>query len=240
MDLEDADQKKKRSKESFLRCSCPDDKWILLTIVMLYMAGCGTERLFQGLQFTFGLCGPLKLPASEAVLTDEFYNGGFFAGRMVSIVAVKFMSPKFMLKFCIMLCAISSILLSMEADRSASLLYICAGLYGFAISWQYGSAFSWSAQFMDVVGTRASVFNLGCSLSFVAPLSGGYLFHRWTPMAMWHLNLIFVSVQIMAFVCLHFMFKKAGEDQKGSATKEYSYRELTQLEEINLSSSEED
>ncbi len=37
--------------------------------------------LFQTIEFLFAMCGPLKLPARRAVLTDECYNGGFMFGR---------------------------------------------------------------------------------------------------------------------------------------------------------------
>ena len=90
---------------------------ILATIVILYAASCGSERLFQTLQFTFGLCGPLQLSSREAVVTDKCYNGGFFAGRLASIMAVKYMKPKSMLKSSMALCALSTVALSFKVCR---------------------------------------------------------------------------------------------------------------------------
>ena len=75
-----------------------NDKVTLALIMFFYLASCGSERLFQSLEFTFGLCGPLNLPASKAVITDTCYNGGFFVGRMVSVMCPKIMSPKLMVK----------------------------------------------------------------------------------------------------------------------------------------------
>ena len=75
-----------------------NDKVTLGLIMFFYFASCGSERLFQSLEFTFGLCGPLNLPASKAVITDTCYNGGFFVGRMVSVMCPKIMSPKLMVK----------------------------------------------------------------------------------------------------------------------------------------------
>ena len=75
-----------------------NDKVTLGLIMFFYLASCGSERLFQSLEFTFGLCGPLNLPASKAVITDTCYNGGFFVGRMVSVICPKIMSPKLMVK----------------------------------------------------------------------------------------------------------------------------------------------
>ena len=107
---------------------------VLSAIAIFYGASCGSERLFQTLEFTFGLCGPLHLSSRQAVITDKCYNGGFFAGRLASIMAVKLMKPKSMLKSSLALCALSTVALSLKAGQSANLLYICATLFGFAIS----------------------------------------------------------------------------------------------------------
>lgn len=179
----------------------------IIPIVLLYMASCGSERLFQTMEFTFGLCGPLRLAPKKAVVTDQCYNGGFFAGRLASVVAVKLATPKSMLQTSLGLCLISTCLLSLQADKSADLLYLCAAIFGFAISWQFGSAYSWASHYLDVVGVRASIFPIGCSLSFVAPMAGAYLFRRLTPMSVWHLNLLLVSTQIFAFVRLRGQFE---------------------------------
>jgi hypothetical protein len=34
---------------------------------VFYAAICGSERMFQAIQFTFALCGPLKLNPQDAV-----------------------------------------------------------------------------------------------------------------------------------------------------------------------------
>ena len=44
---------------------------------------------FYNQAYTYGLCGPLKLSPSEAVVTDQSYNGGFMAGRIASIFVSK-------------------------------------------------------------------------------------------------------------------------------------------------------
>ena len=86
-----------------------DNKSTLIMIVLFYFSTCGAERLFQTLEFTFGLCGPLKLPAKKAVIIDDCYNGGFFIGRLLSVLAVNFMSPKFMLKVSLTLCTVATV-----------------------------------------------------------------------------------------------------------------------------------
>ncbi len=164
------------------------------------------------------------------------------------------MSPKMMIKTSILICLICTVGLSAEADSSANLLYVCAAMFGMSVSWQYGAGFSWAAENMDVVGPRASLFSLGCSLGALSPILGGYLFNRVSPMAMWHLNLIQVLIQIAAFYVMHFLFKNHSSSMssdcetdspatyKGDNNRstKYRYKELNQMEDVNLSSSEQD
>lgn len=194
-----------------------EDISILFTIIVFYLASCGSERLFQTLEFTFGLCGPLSLTSRGAVITDDFYNGGFFIGRLASILVVKMATPKQMLKTSLSLCIFTSILLSFFGSQSANLLYACAGIFGFAISWNYASAYTWISEFMDVVGSKSSIFTVGCALSFVAPMAGAYMFHRWNPSSIWYLNLLLVSIQVMAFLRL---------TKKFQSNETYKYKEL--------------
>ena len=78
---------------------------------------------------------------------------------------------------------------------------------------------------MDVVGWRASTFNAGCSLSFLAPLIGAYLFNRWAPMLVWHFNVILVLLQILAYLRLNSLFSEVSND-----TVNTKYKELHQQE----------
>ena len=61
------------------------DRWfdfkIMFLMATFYSAIVGSERVFLSMQFTFGLCGPLHLDPSEAVITDKVYTGGFMVGR---------------------------------------------------------------------------------------------------------------------------------------------------------------
>ena len=45
-------------------------------------------------------------------------------------------------------------------------MYICATLFGFAISWKFVSGVSRSAEYMEVIGWRASTFSAGCFIIF--------------------------------------------------------------------------
>ena len=107
-------------------------------------------------------------------------------------------------------------------------------MFGFGISWQYGSIINWMSQFIDVVGRNSAIFTLGCSFGAVSPIIGGYLFRNWYPMAMWHFNLILVICQVIGFLSLK---KRVGIEEEKK--KDYEYEKL-QMDEINLSTSEED
>ena len=208
-----------------------------LSIIIFYAASCGSERLFQTLEFTFGFCGPLKLTSQESVVTDDAYNGGFVFGRLASIITVQYLKPKLMLKISLILCLMATTLLSLESDQSPTLLYICAAIFGFAVSWQFASTFSWIALHMDLVGPRAALISIGCALSFIAPLTGAYLFAL-TPMALWHFNLLLVLIQMSSYFLLHRSFSSIDIT---SPKENYKYKELVQqMEEIDLTTSDEE
>ncbi len=62
----------------------PATPWSALTLIVAtvyYLVICSNERVFQSMQFTFGLCGPLQLEPKDAVFIDKMYNGGFMVGR---------------------------------------------------------------------------------------------------------------------------------------------------------------
>ena len=59
----------------------PCDIAVQACIIIFYFATCSSEMIFQSMQFTFGLCGPLQLSPSDAVKTDTAYTGGFMLGR---------------------------------------------------------------------------------------------------------------------------------------------------------------
>lgn len=211
------------------------DLHIFAALISLYAAGCGSERLFQSMEFTFSLCGPLKLHPKQAVFTDECYNGGFMVGRFLSIFVINVIPPKLMLKSSIFLCLLSTILLSWQGDNSANFLFAAAAFFGFAVSWQFGAGFSWTSEHMDVVGVRASIFAIGCATGSLTPIIGGYLFNRVSPMALWHFNLGIVLVQLTSFLALHFMYK-CRERPYGKA---YNYKQVNQ-DEIPLAECDED
>eukprot|EP00095_Tigriopus_kingsejongensis_P009984 maker-scaffold17_size721972-snap-gene-6.22 protein:Tk09984 transcript:maker-scaffold17_size721972-snap-gene-6.22-mRNA-1 annotation:"sodium-dependent glucose transporter 1" len=195
-----------------------DDIAILIPLVIFCFASCGSERVFQSMEFTFGLCGPLHLNPSEAVVIDKSFNGGFMVGRFFGMFVAHIVPPKLLLKSSIVMCLMLSAVISVLAAKSATVLYTCAGLYGFALSWQYASAYSWAAKFLDVVGPKSAVFSIGCYLgTMITPIMSGYLFKNVDPMAMWHLNFVLVLGQVLAVALLHRLF---GEKEFGNSPED--------------------
>ena len=103
---------------------------VLMLVFVYYFLSCGIERIYQPMAYTYGLCGPLQMAPSEAVTVDTTYNGGFLAGRLVSIFVVKFLKPRTMIVASCLLCVSAAILLIAFGSSSATALYIGTGLIG--------------------------------------------------------------------------------------------------------------
>ncbi len=127
-------------------------KWLTLAIIVVYyMTICGNERIFQSMQFTFGLCGPLSLSPRDAVFIDKMYNIGFTLGRLVGIGATFFLRPQVMVIAATTAVVASSAGIAAFASFNRDLYYALTFVFGFSISWQYGSMYSWLAKHMDLV-----------------------------------------------------------------------------------------
>ena len=71
--------------------------------------------------------------------------------RFLSMIIVTLIVPKLMIVLSVMVCLVATLLISFEGGETANYLFAGAALYGFAISWHYGSGVSWTAEHMDVV-----------------------------------------------------------------------------------------
>ena len=70
-------------------------KLFLVVVFFYYFISCGVERIYQPMAFTFGICGPLSLAPTDAVVIDSCYNGGFMCGRLVSALIASFIKPRY-------------------------------------------------------------------------------------------------------------------------------------------------
>ena len=146
MPIHDDDEKKEKrrtAKEEYKHLA----KWLpfLVQVFLFYWISCAIERIFQSSVYTFGLCGPLELDPQGAAVSDNSYNGGFMVGRVVGTAVAAFLKPRTMLAISLSSCLAASIILSIFGPISSTGLYLGSALVGFAVSWQYGSAFSWHA-----------------------------------------------------------------------------------------------
>lgn len=57
------------------------DIWPMFFVVLFYTTSVGSERVLHNIEFTFGICGPLKLSPTQAVFIDKCFNAGFMIGR---------------------------------------------------------------------------------------------------------------------------------------------------------------
>ena len=61
------------------------------------------------------------------------------------------LSPKRMLRLSTCGCLVAAALSATAADKSAAVLFTSTLLFGMAVSWQFGAAFSWASEHIDVV-----------------------------------------------------------------------------------------
>ena len=82
------------------------------------------SNLLHSLQaYTYGLCGPLLLAPSAAVLIDSSYNGGFLSGRLVSIFVALAVRPRNMIMVSLVGCFTAAIVLLALAASDVNALY---------------------------------------------------------------------------------------------------------------------
>ena len=148
--------------------------------------------------YTYGLCGPLQLKPSAAVLIDSCYNGGFVFGRIVSVGVVKILKPRTMIFISTITCIASALVLIFLGSTDMYWLYAGSGKFlinwklrnnkkfirlyilamiGMAVSWQFGCCYSWIAQKGNVTGKLSPLFFIGAGLgSAVTPPLSGFIF----------------------------------------------------------------
>ena len=112
-----------------------------------------------------------------AALTDSFYSGGFMFGRLLSIPLASCLRPTSLVMASTLGVLVASLFLYTAGPLHWACLYPAAALVGLLVSWQFGAAFSWSANRMDVTGRISPIFFLGSGLgSLAAPPFAGEIF----------------------------------------------------------------
>jgi MFS family permease len=85
-------------------------------------------------------------------------------GRILATLLAAILPPLTMALASLAMTLSASILLVFVEHTSAIGLYIGSGLVGMALSWQFGSVYSWTAMKLDITGRLASLFSGGCAI----------------------------------------------------------------------------
>ncbi len=178
-------------------------KFVVGCVAVYYTLSCGIERIYQPMAYTYGLCGPLALSPSEAVVTDSSYNGGFMTGRLVSIFMARLVRPRNMIAASCSACVLVAAALCALAAVDRYFLYCLTFLLGFFVSWQFGSCYSWVAQKMDITGRLSPVFFVGCGIGgCIFPPLTGFVFTSLGPNFMMYLTLVACLLQCLTYASM--------------------------------------
>ncbi len=64
---------------------------------------------------------------------------------------VEWLSPRRMVQISSTGCFLVACVLALKADESAFVLFASTFTFGFMVSWEFGAAFSWISEHVDVV-----------------------------------------------------------------------------------------
>ena len=97
----------------------------------------------------------------SAALTDSFFSSGMCLGRMFSVLLSTIFLPSTLLCSSTLFCGVASLLLLLLAPHFKEGLYSGVLIMGFFVSWQFGTGFSWTSQYMNITGKLSSLFFVG-------------------------------------------------------------------------------
>jgi len=150
---------------------------LLLLVYIYYVMSCGLEGFFQSNTYTYALCGPLKMDPTDANLLNILYYAAFVTGRLSGIFISRLVSPTKIIISSISGCIVGSLLLTVLAPYYSVALYIGVILMGFAISFQFASGISWTANLFNVTGRASFIFFFGAFTGFLSfpPIAGAII-----------------------------------------------------------------
>ncbi len=102
-------------------------------------------------------CDVIVLWQFRIIVQSQVVPDADFVSRFASMFVVNHCPPHQMLQLSTISCFIVAIMVALEADKTAEVLYVCALLFGFAISWQYGAGYSWASAHLDVAVSTFAV-----------------------------------------------------------------------------------
>jgi len=150
---------------------------LLLLVYIYYVMSCGLEGFFQSNTYTYALCGPHKMDPTDANLLNILYYAAFVTGRLSGIFISRLVSPTKIIISSISGCIVGSLLLTVLAPLYSVALYVGVILMGFAISFQFASGISWTANLFNVTGRASFIFFFGAFTGFLSfpPIAGAII-----------------------------------------------------------------
>lgn len=179
-------------------------KTLLTMVYFYYVFTCGLEGFFMSMTYTYGICGPLKMSVSEAVLLNTLYYGAFLVGRFSGIFISKFLQPTKMILASLLGCVTSAVLLSILSGTSKIGLYVGTSMMGFFVSFLFASGLSWTAGLFDVTGKASFIFFLGGFSGFLSipPIAGTIFTADETKVGFFYLALGITISQTILFISM--------------------------------------
>ena len=94
--------------------------------------------------------------------------------RFSGVIISNYFQPKFIIIVSIACCLATTIFILSFGRWTVTGLFAGVGVTGFFLSFQFASAFSWLADYLDMSGPNSCIVFLGCSGGFLVspPLAG--------------------------------------------------------------------
>ena len=127
----------------------------------------------------------------------------FLVGRFCGVFLSNRLRPLVLILCSLLCCVVSSLLLSLVADKVTPLLFLGTGAVGLFISIQFASGISWLAEHLDLTGRGASVVFLGGYFGWLtAPPLAGQVVSSTGPMGVFHATLVLTSCHLALFLMM--------------------------------------
>ena len=143
----------------------------------------GLDNLFQSFIYTYGLCGPFRLPATTAGWLNTLYYryssslfnfvsvtkmifrySCYFIGRLTSIPLAALFTPAKVILATSIGCLASTLILCLYGTSQTWALFLSTGLMGLCLCFHFGSAINWLNSKTEK-STNISFIYMGANLS---------------------------------------------------------------------------
>ena len=179
-------------------------KTLFVMIYFYYFFTCGLEGFFMSMTYTYGLCGPLQMPPTEAGWLNSLYYGAFVFGRLLGIAISRYLEPATIIFASLSGCVTSALVLSILAGSSKIGLYLGTFVLGFSLSFLFASGISWTANLYNITGKASFIFFLGAFSGFLSipPLAGAIFTMDETKVGFFYLAFAITILHTLLFIAM--------------------------------------